>query len=65
MAMTTQTTPMTDELLTIKQVGALLKLSRQALTTMRHKGRLPVTKIGRSVRVRRSTLDKLIQDGVQ
>jgi excisionase family DNA binding protein len=50
-----------DSLSTIKEAGEILKISRSTLYLMIGQGKLPVVRIGRSARIRRSDLDKLMQ----
>jgi predicted DNA-binding transcriptional regulator AlpA len=65
--MTTET-PMDDEVLTIDEAAAILRISRNAAYTLSRKWRatggrvgLPCIEIGRSVRVPRSAIRQLLQ----
>jgi excisionase family DNA binding protein len=56
-----ETTPITAEYLTTVEAAGYLKLSRQFLELARHRGDgsgPPYIKLARSVRYKRSTLDK-------
>lgn len=50
-----------DSLCTIKEAGEILKISRSTLYLMIGQGKLPVLKIGKSSRIRRSDLNQLMQ----
>lgn len=50
------------ELLTLKQVAALLGLSLRTLMTMRAAGRLRVLRFGRAVRVEPAEVERLIRE---
>jgi excisionase family DNA binding protein len=50
----------TDSLSTIKEASETLKVSRSTLYLMIGQGKLPVVKIGRSTRIRRSDLNKMM-----
>jgi len=55
----------TNELLTRKQVAALLCVSTQSIIRWEIAGKLPVVRLGAaSVRIRRSDVEKLIQDSI-
>jgi excisionase family DNA binding protein len=50
-----------SELLTLEEVGKLLKLSLATVRREASSGSLPTVKLGRSVRVRRRDLDSYIE----
>jgi len=50
----------TPLLLTIEQTAELLNLSRTSIYRLINDGRLPIVKIGRSVRIRRSTVEEIV-----
>jgi excisionase family DNA binding protein len=51
----------TDSLTTIKEAGDILKISRSTLYLMIGQGKLPIVRIGRSTRIRRSDLNKMMR----
>lgn len=51
----------TDSLATIKEAGEILKISRSTLYLMIGQGKLPIVRIGRSTRIRRSDLNKMMR----
>ena len=50
-----------EELLTVKEVMAVLKVSRPTIYAIRERGDLEAVKIGKSVRFRKSDVEKLMQ----
>jgi excisionase family DNA binding protein len=50
-----------DELLTVKEVMAALKVSRPTIYAMRERGDLEAVKIGKAVRFRRSDVENLMR----
>ena len=50
-----------EELLTTNEVMAVLKVSRPTIYAIRERGDLEAVKIGKSVRFRKSDVEKLIQ----
>jgi excisionase family DNA binding protein len=56
--------PEADELLTVAEVAAMLKLNPQTIRNWIDRGELPCVRIGpRRVRIKRSDFDQLIQAG--
>jgi excisionase family DNA binding protein len=53
---------MEDQLLRTAEVADILSLSRSKVYIMLKRGMIPIVQIGSMVRVRRSDLDKFIQD---
>lgn len=53
---------MTDEVLTIKEVAALLKLAEKTVYSMAQRGELPAFKVRGQWRIRRAELDRWIDD---
>jgi excisionase family DNA binding protein len=53
-----------DEFFTVTEVAEHLKLNPQTIRNWIDQGRLPALKIGRRVRIRRSELDRVLDDGV-
>ena len=54
---------MEDEILTAHEVAATLKLSTSFTYQLMRQGVIPTVRFGRSVRVRKSDLDRLIKNG--
>ncbi len=54
---------MTDEFLTVAEVAELLKLNQQTVRNWIDQGSLPALRVGRRVRIRRSDLDRVLEDG--
>jgi excisionase family DNA binding protein len=53
-----------DEFLTVAEVAELLKLNQQTIRPWIDRGKLPAARLGeRRVRIKRSDLEQLIQDG--
>ena len=52
-----------DEFLTVAEVAELLKLNQQTVRNWIDQGSLPALKVGRRVRIRRSDLERVLQDG--
>jgi len=52
-----------DEFLTVAEVAGLLKLNQQTVRNWIDQGSLPALKVGRRVRIRRSDLEQVLQDG--
>ncbi len=52
-------------LLTLRETAAELRLSERSIANLIADGRLPSIKIGRSRRIRRVDLDRLIADGAE
>jgi excisionase family DNA binding protein len=55
---------MPDDMLTVAEVAALLKLNPQTIRNWINQGTLPASHVGRSVRIRRRDLDSLIESGM-
>ena len=53
---------MPDEVLTIKEVAALLKLAEKTVYAMAQAGEIPAFKIRGQWRIRRADLDEWIED---
>ena len=51
-----------EQYLTVADVARILKLNQQTVRNWIDQGRLPALDVGRRVRIRRSDLDKLIED---
>ena len=52
-------------LYTAEEVRTVLKVKMPTIRSWIHQGRLPVIKVGRSVRIRESVLDKIIKEGLE
>lgn len=52
-----------EELLTIKEVAELLRLSERTVSDKIKTGLIPAVKIGPTLRVRRDTLEQIIKGG--
>jgi excisionase family DNA binding protein len=52
-----------DEFLTVAEVAELLKLNEQTVRNWIDQGSLPALKVGRRVRIRRSDLERVLEDG--
>ncbi len=52
-----------EEFLTVAEVAALLKLNQQTVRNWIDQGSLPALKVGRRVRIRRSDLERVLEDG--
>ncbi len=52
-----------DSFLTVADVAALLKLNQQTVRNWIDQGSLPAVRVGRRVRIRRSDLERLLDDG--
>ena len=52
-----------DELLTIAETMAVLKISRSHVYVLQKRGALEFVKLGRSARIRQSTIDRLVKNG--
>jgi excisionase family DNA binding protein len=50
-----------EQLLTVAQVATILQMSIRSVRRMIADGRLPVVRLGRSVRVRRGALEAMIE----
>jgi excisionase family DNA binding protein len=49
--------------LTVAEVAALLKLNQQTVRNWIDQGSLPALRVGRRVRIKRSDLDQVLEDG--
>ena len=56
---------MKDTLLTVDEVAEALRIRSKTVRKWIYLGKLQVVKIGRSVRVRRSTVETLIREGTR
>lgn len=61
--MEAQTGTAKDELLTIAETMAVLKISRSHVYVLQKRGALDFVKLGRSARIRQSTIDRLVKNG--
>ncbi len=52
-----------DEFLTVAEVAELLKLNQQTVRNWIDQGSLPALKVGRRVRIRRSDLERVLDEG--
>ena len=52
-----------EQLLTVCELAAILKISPRTIYVRSSQQRLPVVKLGRSLRFRRSDIEKVIQKG--
>jgi excisionase family DNA binding protein len=57
--------PLSDELFTVREVAAILKLSEQTIRNWIDAGCLPALRIGRRVRIRRDVLQRILTNGLQ
>ncbi len=60
--MSTQTQP-AEQLMTIREVCAALRVQRGCLYGLQRRGALSFVKIGRAARIRRSDVERLMQAG--
>ena len=54
-----------EPFLTVAEVAELLKLNQQTVRNWIDQGSLAAVRVGRRVRIRRSDLDRLLEDGYQ
>jgi excisionase family DNA binding protein len=52
-----------DSFLTVAEVAELLKLNQQTVRNWIDQGSLPALRVGRRVRIRRSDLERLLEEG--
>lgn len=52
-----------EEFLTVAEVAELLKLNQQTVRNWIDQGSLPAHRVGRRVRIRRSDLNRMLDDG--
>ncbi len=52
-----------EEFLTVAEVAGLLKLNQQTVRNWIDQGSLPAVRVGRRVRIRRSVLERVLEDG--
>ncbi len=52
-----------DSFLTVAEVAEMLKLNQQTVRNWIDQGSLPALRVGRRVRIRRSDLERLLEDG--
>jgi excisionase family DNA binding protein len=57
------TTDPEDDFLTVADVAELLKLNQQTVRNWIDQGSLPALRVGRRVRIRRSDLNRLLEEG--
>ena len=53
----------TEEFLTVAEVAEMLKLNQQTVRNWIDQGSLPAHRVGRRVRIRRSDLDRMLEEG--
>lgn len=56
---------LTDELFTVAEVAAILKLNQQTVRNWIDAGQLPALRIGRRVRIRRTVLEEILEHGLR
>jgi excisionase family DNA binding protein len=56
---------LTDELFTVSEVAAVLKLSEQTIRNWIENGALPALRIGRRVRIKRTVLHEILEHGLE
>jgi excisionase family DNA binding protein len=61
--MSTLSSDFGEEFLTVAEVAELLKLNQQTVRNWIDQGSLPAVRVGRRVRIRRSDLERVLQDG--
>jgi excisionase family DNA binding protein len=54
---------MEDSFLTVAEVAEMLKLNQQTVRNWIDQGSLPALRVGRRVRIRRSDLERLLEEG--
>ncbi len=54
-----------ETFLTVADVAALLQLNQQTVRNWIDQGKLPAVRVGRRVRIKRSDLDRVVEDGYQ
>ena len=52
-----------EEFLTVAEVAEMLKLNQQTVRNWIDQGSLPAVRVGRRVRIRRSDLERVLQEG--
>jgi excisionase family DNA binding protein len=52
-----------EEFLTVAEVAELLKLNQQTIRNWIDQGSLPALRVGRRVRIKRSDLERMLEDG--
>jgi excisionase family DNA binding protein len=57
--------PLSEELFTVSEVAAILKLNEQTIRNYIDAGALPALRIGRRVRIRRDVLQRILTDGLR
>ena len=55
--------PLDDAFLTVAEVAELLKLNQQTVRNWIDQGSLPAVRVGRRVRILRSDLERLVEEG--
>jgi excisionase family DNA binding protein len=61
--MSIQNSNFDDSFLTVAEVAEMLKLNQQTVRNWIDQGSLPAVRVGRRVRIRRSDLDRKLDDG--
>jgi excisionase family DNA binding protein len=54
-----------EGLYTVDEVAAMFKVSKSTIRSWRHKGILPIIKVGRAVRVRLSEIERIMAKGLK
>jgi excisionase family DNA binding protein len=55
--------PLEDTFLTVAEVAEMLKLNQQTVRNWIDQGSLPALRVGRRVRIRRSDLERVLEEG--
>jgi excisionase family DNA binding protein len=55
---------LTDELFTVSEVAAILKLSEQTIRNWIDAGALPALRLGTRVRIKRAVLQQILEHGL-
>jgi excisionase family DNA binding protein len=61
--MSTERRPLDDSFLTVAEVADILKLNQQTVRNWIDQGSLPAVRVGRRVRILRSDLERLVEEG--
>jgi excisionase family DNA binding protein len=61
--MSTSNTKLEDTFLTVAEVAEMLKLNQQTVRNWIDQGSLPALRVGRRVRIRRSDLERVLEEG--
>jgi excisionase family DNA binding protein len=63
--MSTERGHLDDSFLTVAEVAEMLKLNQQTVRNWIDQGSLPAVRVGRRVRILRSDLERLVEEGYQ